>query len=62
MGHDNQVSFAAKVVDQELEEGVDGEGLVNVAYRVEPLGRGEGYKANPGGDGVDRHPVGAGQP
>jgi len=27
MRHDNQSSLAAKVVDQELEESVDGEGL-----------------------------------
>lgn len=61
MGHDDQVALAAEVVDQELEEGVDGEGLVHVADRVEPLGRVEGYKANPRGDGVDGHPGGASQ-
>lgn len=41
MGRDDQVALAAEVVDQELEEGVDGEGLVHVADRVEPFGRGE---------------------
>lgn len=61
MGHNDQVALAAEVVDQELEEGVDGEGLVNVADRVEPLGRVEGDKANPRGDGVDGHPGGASQ-
>lgn len=41
MGRDDQVTLAAEVVDQQLEESVDGEGLVNVADRVEPFGGGE---------------------
>lgn len=56
MGRDNQVALAAEVVDQELEESIDGEGLVHVADRIEPLRSLEGYKANPRGDGVDGHP------
>jgi hypothetical protein len=41
VGGDDQVALAAEVVDQQLEEGVDGEGLVDVADRVEPFGGGE---------------------
>lgn len=35
VGHDNEGSFSAQVVDQQLEECVDGEGLVDVSDWVD---------------------------
>lgn len=49
---DDQGSFAAHVVDEKLEEGVDGEGLVDVSNWVEELCRRQGHHANPRGDRV----------
>lgn len=56
MGHDYEGALAAQVVDQELEEGVDGEGLVNVAYWIDPLREREGDETNPRGYRVDGNP------
>ena len=36
MHHDDQRSFTAEEVDEELKKGVKGEGLVNVTERIDP--------------------------
>ena len=57
VGADDQRSLAAEIVDKKLEEGIYGECLVDVSYRVEKLCRVERYHAREGGDGVDGHPT-----
>lgn len=56
MGHNDERPLAAKIVDKKLEERVDGKGFVNIAYRIDPLRKGEGNKTNPGGYRVEWHP------
>lgn len=51
--HDDQGALAAQEVDEELEERVDGEGLIDVSDRIEELGRREGHERHPGRNGVD---------
>lgn len=50
---DYEASLAAYEVDHELEEGVESEGLVDVAERVDPEGYAEGDQGGPGGDAED---------
>ena len=38
MHHDNEGAFATKEVDQDLKEGVDREGFVDIAERIDPEG------------------------
>ena len=51
--HDDQAPLSAKVGDQELEEGVEGEGFVDVAEGVDPEGDAEGGERGPGGGAED---------
>lgn len=53
---DDEGALAANKVDQELEEGVDGEGLVDVAEGIDPGGGLDRHQTAPGGSGVDGHP------
>lgn len=45
--HDNEGSFAAEEVDQELEEGVEGKGFVDITERANPEGCLEGDETRP---------------
>ena len=40
--HDDKASFAPQEVDHELEEGVEGEGFVDIAKGFDPEGGAEG--------------------
>lgn len=51
--HDDQTPLAAEVGDEELEEGVEGEGFVDVAEGVDPEGDAEGGERGPGGGAED---------
>lgn len=53
--HDYEGTLAPNEVYKELEEGVDCESFVEVAYWVGVESRFDGYQAYPGGDGVDGH-------
>lgn len=53
MRHDNQGSFSAQVVDEELEEGVNGEGFVYVSNRVDKSSRGKRHHACEGRNRID---------
>lgn len=53
---DDEGALAANEVDQELQEGVDGEGLVDVAEGIDPGGGLDRHQTAPGGSGVDGHP------
>lgn len=53
MCHDNQCPLTTKVVDQELEKGIDREGLVDISYRVEYVGGCSRDHAGPRGNGVN---------
>lgn len=53
---DDQGAFAAQVVDQKLEESVDGEGLVDVADGIDELRGGRGDQADPRGYCVNGDP------
>lgn len=55
--HNDQSSFSAKVIYQKLEEGVYGEGLVDIPDRVENCGGGRRDHASPRCNRVDRDPV-----
>lgn len=58
-GHeDDEGALAANKVDQELQEGVDGEGLVDVAERVNPGSRLDRHQTAPRGGGVYGDPLG----
>ena len=54
MHHDYKSALPADEVYEELEEGVDCEGLVEVADGVRVEGCFNGDETDPGGDGVDR--------
>jgi len=51
--HDDETALAAEEVDKQLEEGVEGEGFVDVAEGVDPEGYAEGGEGGPGGDAED---------
>lgn len=51
--HDDEAALAAEEVDEELEEGVEGEGFVDVAEGVDPEGYAQGGEGDPGGDAED---------
>lgn len=53
---DDEGALAADEVDEQLQEGVDGEGLVDVTERVDPGGSLDRHQTAPGGGGVDGHP------
>ena len=53
MHHDDQTPFAAEEVDEQLEEGVEGEGFVDVAEGFDPEAHAERGEGGPGGDGED---------
>lgn len=52
MCHNDDSSLPSQVVDQELEECIDGEGLVYISYRIQEGSGAEGYHARPGGNRV----------
>jgi hypothetical protein len=52
---DNETAFSAEEANEELEEGVEDEGLVHIAQRVDPEGDAEGGQTCPGGDAEDGH-------
>src|SRR5690242_12985955 len=59
-GHeDDEGALAADEVDQELQEGVDGEGLVDVAERVNPGCCLDRHQTAPRGGGVYGDPMGS---
>ena len=51
--HYNEGALAAEEVDEQLEEGVEGEGFVDVAEGADPEGYAEGDEGGPGGGGED---------
>lgn len=51
--HDDERALSTEEIDEQLEEGVDGEGLVDVTDGIEELGGGEGHERHPRRDGVD---------
>ena len=51
--HDDEGALAAEEVDEQLEEGVEGEGLVDVAEGVHPEGHAEGGEGGEAGGGED---------
>ena len=53
MHEDDETALAAEEVDEKLEEGVEDEGFVDVAQRVDPEGDFEGGQAGPGSDAED---------
>ena len=53
MHHDDETSLAAEEVDEELEEGVDDEGFVDVAEGIDPEGDAEGRERCPAGGRED---------
>ena len=53
---DDEGALTANEVDQELQEGVDGEGLVDVAEGIDPGGGLNRHETAPRGSGVDGHP------
>ena len=55
MHHDDEAALAAEEVDEELEEGVEGEGLVDVAEGLDPEGGAQGDQRGPAGCAEDGH-------
>ena len=55
MHEDNETALSAEEANEELEEGVEDEGLVYIAQRVDPEGDAEGGQTGPGGDAEDGH-------
>ena len=57
MHHNNQTPLAAKKIDEELEESVEGEGFVDIAEGLDPEGDAEGDEGGPacGGEDGDEH-------
>ena len=55
MHHDDQRSFAAKEVYEQLEEGVESEGFVDVAEGANPEGDAEGGEGGEARGGEDGH-------
>lgn len=56
-GHeDDECALTANEVDQELQEGVDGEGLVDIAEGVDPGRCLDRHQTAPRGGGVYRDP------
>lgn len=55
MHHDDQAALAAEEVDEQLEEGVEGEGLVDVAEGPDPEGDAQRGQRGPRGGGEDGH-------
>lgn len=51
--HDDEAALAAEEVDEELKEGVEGEGFVDVAEGVDPEGYAQRGEGDPGGDAED---------
>ncbi len=51
MHHDDQASFTAEEVHQQLEEGIQRESFVDIAEGIDPEGDFERGQARPGGDG-----------
>ena len=47
MHHDNEATLAAKKVDEQLKEGVDSEGFVDISERIDPKGYAEGGQRCP---------------
>jgi hypothetical protein len=54
MHEDYETALSAEKANEELEEGVEDEGLVDIAQRVDPEGDAEGGQTGPGGDAEDR--------
>lgn len=52
--HDDERALSAEKIDEELKKGVNGEGLVDVTYRIEKLSGCEGDQRHPRRYGVDR--------
>lgn len=52
MHHHNECAFSAEKVDQQLQEGIDREGLIDIAERVEVEGGLERHDARPRSGGV----------
>lgn len=52
---DNETALSAKEANEELEEGVEDEGFVHIAQRVDPEGDAEGGQTGPGGDAEYGH-------
>jgi hypothetical protein len=55
MHENNETALSAEKANEELEEGVEHEGLVHIAQRVDPEGDAEGGQTGPGGDTEDGH-------
>jgi hypothetical protein len=55
MHKDDQTALATEEVDEELEEGVEDEGLVYIAQRVDPESNAERDQTGPGSDTEDGH-------
>ena len=53
-GHENdEGALPSDEVDEQLKEGIDGEGLVDVSKRLDPAGRLNGHQTGPGAGRVD---------